>query len=431
MKITIIGTGYVGLVSGACFSDFGFDVTCVDIDAGKIERLLRGEIPIYERGLERLVREGRQTGRLHFTTDVESAVARSQVVFLAVGTPMDPQTGHADLRFVEAAAKSVGRAMRGYTVIVNKSTVPVGTARAVEEWVREACPACDFDVVSNPEFLREGEAVLDFQKPDRVVVGSASTRAREVMSALYQPLANAGVPILHTGRETAELIKYAGNAFLALKIGFINEIADLCTAAGADVRQVSQGIGLDRRIGAQFLRPGPGYGGSCFPKDTNALARTGRDLGAAQTIVESVIASNAARKRAMADRIAAAAGGVAGKRIAILGLAFKAGTNDMRDSAAIDIVARLRELGAEEIRVHDPKAMEEARDFLPPVTYCESALEACRGADAVAIVTEWPEYGALDPSALARDMAGKVLVDLRNLIDPARAEKAGLRYFGL
>lgn len=431
MRIAMIGTGYVGLVSGACFADFGFDVICVDIDAGKIERLLKGEIPIFEPGLDRVVESGRKAGRLTFTTDLDNAVASADAIFLAVGTPTDPATGRADLRYVEAAARGIGKALHGYTVIVDKSTVPVGTAKRVEGWIREANPEADFDVVSNPEFLREGAAVLDFQNPDRVVIGIDSDRARDVMSAIYQPIANQDIPILFTGRETAEVIKYAGNAFLALKIGFINEISDLCEAVGADVLEVAEGIGLDSRIGPKFLRPGPGYGGSCFPKDTLALVRTGEDAGSPQTIVDSVIRSNAARKRNMGDKIAAALGSsIKGKTVGLLGLTFKANTDDMRESPALDIVARLQEMGAK-IRAYDPQGMDEAAHLLDLVEYCRDSYDAARGADVVAIVTEWAEFAALDLERLRDQMRSPHLVDLRNLIDPVRARAAGLNYVGI
>ncbi len=431
MRIAMIGTGYVGLVSGACFADFGFDVICVDIDADKIARLVDGEIPIFEPGLEHVVEAGRRAERLTFTTDLEGAVSTADAVFLAVGTPTDPATGRADLRYVEAAARSIGRALTGYTVIVDKSTVPVGTAKRVEGWIREANPGAAFDVVSNPEFLREGAAVQDFQNPDRVVIGLESDRARNVMSAIYQPLANRDIPILFTGRETAEVIKYAGNAFLALKIGFINEVADLCEAVGADVLEVADGIGLDSRIGPKFLRPGPGYGGSCFPKDTLALVRTGEDAGAPQSIVDSVIRSNTARKRGMGDKIASALGGtLAGRTVGLLGLTFKANTDDMRESPAVDIVARLLELGAV-VRAYDPQGMEEAARLLDSVEYCRDSYDAADGADVVAIVTEWSEFAALDLERLRDCMRSPHMVDLRNLIDPTRARAAGLNYMGI
>lgn len=431
MRIAMIGTGYVGLVSGACFADFGFDVICVDIDAGKISRLLKGEIPIFEPGLDRVVESGRKAKRLSFTTDLDSAVASADAIFLAVGTPTDPETGRADLRYVEAAARGIGKALNGYTVIVDKSTVPVGTAKRVEAWIREANPQAEFDVVSNPEFLREGAAVMDFQNPDRVVIGIESERARDVMSAIYQPIANQDIPILFTGRETAEVIKYAGNAFLAMKIGFINEISDLCEAVGADVLEVAEGIGLDSRIGPKFLRPGPGYGGSCFPKDTLALVRTGEDAGSPQTIVDSVIRSNTARKRNMGDKIAAALGGsVEGRTIALLGLTFKANTDDMRESPAIDIVARLQEMGAK-VRAYDPQGMDEAAHLLDLVEYCQDSYDAAQDADVVAIVTEWAEFAALDLERLRYQMRSPHLVDLRNLIDPFRARAAGLNYVGI
>jgi len=428
MHIAMIGTGYVGLVSGACFSEFGIDVTCVDTDAGKIAKLGSGIIPIYEPGLEALVESNVAAGRLHFTTDLAQAVKGADAVFIAVGTPSRRGDGHADLSYVHEAARQIARALDGYTVIVTKSTVPVGTGQAVDAIIRETRPDADFDVVSNPEFLREGSAIEDFMRPDRVVIGTKSERAREVMRALYRPLHLIETPILFTARETAELVKYATNAFLATKITFINEIADLCERVGADVHDVSRGLGLDGRIGRKFLHAGPGYGGSCFPKDTMALVRTAQDYGTPIHIVESVVAANADRKRAMADRVVVACdGSVAGKTVAVLGLTFKPNTDDMRESPSLDIIPALQQKGAT-IRAYDPAGMEEAKKQLTDIVWCKDAYDACSGANAVVLITEWNAFRSLDLNRLKQVMARPVMVDLRNVYNPSDMATAGFAY---
>jgi UDPglucose 6-dehydrogenase len=425
MRIAMIGTGYVGLVSGACFAEFGPEVTCVDVDADKVARLTRGEIPIYEPGLDALVARGVQAGRLRFTTDLAAAVGDADVVFIAVGTPSRRGDGHADLRYVDAAAVEVARALRGYTVIVTKSTVPVGTGRRVGALVREANPAAEFDMASNPEFLREGSAIEDFMHPDRVVVGAESQRAREVLAALYRPLALREVPMVVTSLETAELTKYAANAFLATKISFINEIADLCERVGADVQEVARGMGMDRRIGRTFLHAGPGYGGSCFPKDTVALMRTAQEAGSPLRIVEAAASVNDTRKGRMASRVMAACGGsVRGKTIAVLGVAFKPNTDDMREAPSLAIIPALQDAGAT-VRATDPAAMHEAGKLLPGVTWCADAYEAVQGAHAVVALTEWNEYRGIDLARLGAGMADRVLVDLRNVYPRALAEECG------
>src|SRR5437763_1010626 len=400
MRIAMIGTGYVGLVSGACFSEFGVDVTCVDKDAAKIERLSRGEMPIYEPGLDHLVASNMAAGRLRFTGDVKPAVAGADAVFIAVGTPSRRGDGHADLSYVFAAAAEIGEALQQNgnerTLVVTKSTVPVGTGRRVERILQKALPAGRFDVASNPEFLREGSAISDFMRPDRVVIGTESEHARTVLRALYRPLYLLETPIVFTTIETAELIKYAANAFLATKITFINEVADLCEAVGADVQDVARGIGLDGRIGRKFLHAGPGFGGSCFPKDCQALVRTAAEAEAPLSIIETVLEVNDARKRRMADRIAAICGGdVAGKTLAVLGLTFKPNTDDMRDSPSLAILPPLAEAGAT-IRAFDPEGIAEAKKLLPDLIYCEDAYEAIEGADALVLLTEWNEFRALD-----------------------------------
>ncbi len=429
MNITVIGSGYVGLVSGACFSEFGFNVTCVDKDAGKIDRLENGEIPIYEPGLDDLVARNVAAGRLTFATDLAAPVAAADAVFIAVGTPTRRGDGHADLSYVYAASEEVAQHLSGYTVIVTKSTVPVGTGREVEAIVKKANPNAAFDVASNPEFLREGSAINDFMRPDRVVVGTESPQARDVMGALYRPLNLRETPILFTTLETSELIKYAANAFLAVKISYINQMADLCEALGANVHDVAKGMGLDGRIGPKFLHPGPGYGGSCFPKDTLALVKTAEDAGHPVSIVEDVVRYNADRKIAMADRIIDAAGGdVAGKTIAILGLAFKPETDDMRDSPALDILPRLVAAGAI-VKAYDPAAIQQAKPLLPDaVQYQDNAQDCLAGADVMAVITEWNEFRALTPQVIGDLMAGKAIVDLRNIFDPVAVLAAGFDY---
>lgn len=431
MRIAMIGTGYVGLVSGTCFSEFGITVTCVDSDARKIDLLHQNVMPIYEPGLDDLVADNVKAGRLTFTTDLKAAVAQADAVFIAVGTPSRRGDGHADLSYVYAAAEQIADALDGYTVIVNKSTVPVGTGDEVEKIIRARRPDAKFDVVSNPEFLREGSAINDFMRPDRVVIGTDSEDARSVMRQLYRVLYLIEAPIVFTSRRTSELIKYAGNTFLATKITFINEIADLCEKVGADVHDVAKGIGLDGRIGKKFLHPGPGYGGSCFPKDTLALVKTARDYGAPLRIVETVVAVNDDRKKQMADRIIDAAGGsVAGKTIAVLGLTFKPNTDDMRDSPSLDIVPALVAAGAK-VCAFDPEGTEEAKKLLTGITYAEDAYDALKGADVLAIVTEWNEFRALDLERVKSLLKSPVVVDLRNVWDPAEMRAKGFTYVGI
>ena len=432
MKLAVIGTGYVGLVSGACFSEFGFDVTCIDKDAGKIDSIRSGVMPIYEPGLEDLVARNVTAGRLHFTTKLRPAVAGADAVFIAVGTPTRRGDGHADLTYVFDAARELAGHLSGYTVVVTKSTVPVGTGRKVETIIRDASPDADFDVASNPEFLREGAAIGDFMRPNRVVVGAETARAQDVLRALYRPLYLLETPILVTSLETSELIKYASNAFLAVKISYINQMADLCEKVGADVHDVARGMGLDQRIGNKFLHPGPGYGGSCFPKDTLALVRTAEDHGTDVGIVSEVVRYNDSRKQSMADRIIAAAGGdIAGKTVAVLGLSFKPETDDMRDSPSLDILPALVEAGAM-VRAYDPKAMEEARTMLPGATiFTDSAAACLEGADVAVVVTEWNEFRALTPSHYLDAMRGNVLVDLRNIYRPKDMREAGLSYHSI
>ena len=428
MRIAMIGTGYVGLVSGACFSEFGVDVVCVDKIADKIGRLKEGEMPIYEPGLDALVAGNVEAGRLSFTTDLAEGVAGADAVFIAVGTPSRRGDGHADLSYVWEAAREIAGAMTGYTVIVDKSTVPVGTGDRVEAIIREARPDAEFDVVSNPEFLREGSAIEDFMRPDRVVIGVGSERAREVMRRLYRPLFLIETPIQFTQRQTAELIKYAANTFLATKITFINEIANLCEKIGADVQDVAKGIGLDGRIGRKFLHAGPGYGGSCFPKDTLALVRTAEDQGSPLRIVETVVDINDKRKKQMAERIIAACGGsVEGKTVAVLGLTFKPNTDDMRDSPSLDIVPALQAAGAT-VRAYDPEGMEEAKALLDGVIWCDGAYETMEGAAALAIITEWNEFRALDLDRVKSLLEAPVMVDLRNIYNPEEMAAAGFHY---
>jgi UDPglucose 6-dehydrogenase len=431
MRIAMIGTGYVGLVSGACFAKFGVEVTCVDKDEAKIEKLKRGEMPIYEPGLDTLVRDGFENGRLTVTTDLPAAVRLADAVFIAVGTPSRRGDGHADLSYVYAAAKEIAMALEGYTVIVDKSTVPVGTGAEVERIIRETNPKADFDVVSNPEFLREGAAIEDFMRPDRVVIGTDSDSARDLMRMIYRPLYLLETPILFTQRETAELIKYATNAFLATKITFINEIADICDKVGANVADVARGIGLDGRIGRKFLHAGPGYGGSCFPKDTLALVRTARDAGAPITIVESVVEANANRKKAMAERVVAACGGsVEGQTLAVLGVTFKPNTDDMREAPSLDIIPALQKAGAT-VRVYDPEGMEEAAPLLPDVTWCKGSYETMEGASAVVIITEWDEFRMLDLPRVKSLLRQPLLVDFRNIYNPDEMAAAGFVYHSI
>jgi UDPglucose 6-dehydrogenase len=431
MKIAVIGAGYVGLVSAACFSDFGYDVTCVDRDARKVAALQSGKIPIYEQGLEPVVASNRQAGRLTFTEDLQSAVAGADVVLIAVGTPTREGEDSADLSYVYAAGEDIARAMRGYTVIVTKSTVPVGTAAKLREIISKARPDGDFDVASNPEFMREGSAVEDFQRPDRVVVGVSSERAEKTMRQLYRPLTAKDVPLLVTSCEAAEVIKYAANTFLATRIAFVNELADLCERVGADIQDVARGMGLDKRIGLQFLSPGPGFGGSCFPKDTRALVHTARQHGSPFTIVENVVAANEARKRALADRIQHVAGGtLSGKRIGLLGIAFKAETDDIRDAAALTLIPELQKRGAA-LAAFDPVAMDNARQVFQSVQWCADAYSAAIGADVVVILTEWNVFRGLDLKRLARDMRAPVMVDFRNLFTMGDIKGSGLAYHSI
>lgn len=428
MRVAIIGTGYVGLVSGACFADFGHTVTCVDKDAGKIEKLKAGIMPIYEPGLDALVASNVKEERLFFTTDAKEAIKGADAVFIAVGTPSRRGDGHADLSYVYGAAEEIAGLMEGFTVVVTKSTVPVGTGDEVEEIIRKARPDADFAVVSNPEFLREGAAIKDFKIPDRVVVGTDDARARDVMKELYRPLFLNETPILFTSRRTSELIKYAANAFLAVKITFINEMADLCEKVGANVQEVSRGIGLDGRIGAKFLNAGPGYGGSCFPKDTLALTKTANDYGSPVRIVDTVIDVNAARKKAMADKVIAAMGGdVTGKTIGVLGLAFKQNTDDMRDAPSLDILPALQAAGARVV-AYDPEAMKEAAHLLKNIEFAGSAYAAVDGADAMVIITEWDQFRALDMGRIKAAMKGNTVVDLRNIYSPEDMAKRGFAY---
>ena len=428
MKITMIGSGYVGLVSGACFADFGHDVVCVDLDEAKIEALRGGKVPIFEPGLADLIERNARAGRISFTTELAPAVARAEVVFIAVGTPSRRGDGHADLSFVEAAAADIARAMDGFTVVVTKSTVPIGTGDEVERIIATNRPDGEFAVVSNPEFLREGAAIEDFKRPDRIVIGSEDTRALSVMREAYRPLSLNKSPILEMNRRSAELTKYAGNAFLATKITFINEIADLCERTGADVQQVARGMGLDKRIGSKFLNAGPGYGGSCFPKDTLALLKTAQDFEAPQTIVEAVVQTNEKRKRAMGRKVIQAIGGdVRGKVVAVLGLTFKPNTDDMRDSPAIAIVQTLQDAGAV-VHAYDPEGMPNAGQMFEDVVYFDDPYAAMQDAEGLAIVTEWDEFRALNLTKVQSLLKGLVLVDLRNIYDRGELEMLGIKY---
>ena len=427
MRVAMIGSGYVGLVSGSCFADFGHQVTCIDKDAGKIAQLERGEMPIFEPGLDLLVAQNVREGRLAFATDGADAVAACDAVFIAVGTPSRRGDGHADLSYVYAVAQEIAPMLDGFTVVVTKSTVPVGTGDEIERIIRAARPDAQFAVVSNPEFLREGAAISDFKRPDRVVVGIEDERARAVMAELYRPLSLNETPILFTGRRTSELIKYAANAFLALKITFINEIADLCEALGADVQQVARGIGLDNRIGSKFLHAGPGYGGSCFPKDTLALVRTAADAGSPVTLVEATVKVNDARKKAMAGKVSKAMDGdLAGKTVGVLGLTFKPNTDDMRDAPSLDIITALQAMGAK-VQAFDPEG-HEARQLLNGVDFKAGPYEVAEGADALVIITEWDQFRALDLDEVKRLMRAPVVVDLRNIYRPEEMAARGFRY---
>jgi UDPglucose 6-dehydrogenase len=431
MRIAMIGAGYVGLVSGACFAHFGHDVICVDKEAARIARLRKGEMPIYEPGLDKLVADNVHAGRLSFGERLDDAVGNADAVFIAVGTPTRRGDGHADLSYVYAAAAEIADAIVGYTVVITKSTVPVGTGREVARIIRETRPAAEFDVCSNPEFLREGAAIEDFMKPDRVVIGVESQRARDVMAAVYRPLNLIQTPMVFTNIETAEVTKYAGNAFLATKITFINEIADLCERVGADVHDVARGIGLDGRIGRKFLHPGPGFGGSCFPKDTLALAYTAREVNAPQTIVEQVIEVNNSRKKRMARKIIEFCGGsVSGLTVGVLGLTFKADTDDMRDAPSLDIVPALQAAGAR-IVAFDPEGMAEAGRMMPGIAFAKTAYEAASGADVLVVITEWHEFRGLDPRRLKEAMRKPRVVDLRNIFNPEEMRGLGFAYEGV
>src|ERR1700688_2271273 len=428
MRIAMIGTGYVGLVSGACFSDFGHQVTCVDKDAGKIAALHRGEIPIFEPGLDALVASNVKAGRLDSTTDLTTPVAEADAVFIAVGTPSRRGDGHADLSYVHAAAREIAGSLSGFTVVVTKSTVPVGTGDEGERLIHETNPSADVVVASNPEFLREGAAIRDFKFPDRIVIGTSDERARKVLGDVYRPLSLTQAPLMFTARRTAELIKYAANAFLATKITFINEIADLAEKVGADVQEVARGIGLDNRIGPKFLHAGPGFGGSCFPKEVRALIKTAQDHDVPLRIIEAVETVNDTRKRAMARKVSNALGGsLRGKTIAVLGLTFKPDTDDMREAPSIPLVTGLLDLGAK-VRAHDPVGMEQARRELPDIEYCDDPYACVRGADAMVVVTEWAQFRALDLERLKHEMAQPVVVDLRNIYRPDDMAALGFTY---
>ncbi|MDQ7247630.1 UDP-glucose dehydrogenase family protein [Dongia sedimenti] len=430
MKIAVIGSGYVGLVSGACLSEFGHQVACIDMDAGKIQRLKAGAIPIYEPGLEDLVARNAGAKRLSFSTEIAD-IAGAQAIFIAVGTPTRRGDGHADMTYVHSAAKQIAGALKDYAVIVTKSTVPVGTGRAVERIVRETNPKAQFDVASNPEFLREGAAINDFMRPDRVVIGTDGERAKEIMRQIYRPLFLIDTPIVFTKLETAELIKYSANAFLAMKITFINQVSDLCEKVGADVHDVARGIGLDGRIGGKFLHPSPGFGGSCFPKDTRALIQTARDAGSPLSLIEATLDFNEARKTQMAERIVAALGGKPeGKTVAVLGLTFKPNTDDMREAASVTILPALQKRGIK-IRAHDPEGMEEAKKQMPDLDYRDDPYDAIDGADALVILTEWNSYRSLDLDRVKTLLKAPIFVDLRNIYRPAEMQAAGFQYSSL
>jgi UDPglucose 6-dehydrogenase len=430
MKIAVIGSGYVGLVSGACLSEFGHQVVCIDMDAGKIERLKAGKIPIYEPGLEDLVERNAGAKRLSFSTDIAD-IAGAQAIFIAVGTPSRRGDGHADMTYVHSAAKQIAEQLKDYAVIVTKSTVPVGTGREVAKIVRETNPKAEFDVASNPEFLREGAAITDFMKPDRVVIGTNGERAKEIMRQIYRPLFLIDTPIVFTKLETAELIKYSANAFLAMKITFINQIADLCEQVGADVHDVARGIGLDGRIGSKFLHPSPGFGGSCFPKDTRALIQTARDYGAPLSLIEATLDFNEERKNRMAERIIAALGAKPeGKTVAVLGLTFKPNTDDMREAASVTILPALQKRGIK-VRAHDPEGMDEAKKQMPDLDYRNDPYEAIDGADALVILTEWNSYRSLDLDRVKGLLKAPIFIDLRNIYRPAEMQAAGFQYSSL
>jgi UDPglucose 6-dehydrogenase len=431
MQIAIVGTGYVGLVTGACFAQFGHGVTCVDRDVAKVERLLAGQMPIYEPNLETLVGDNVRAGRLQFATSLAPVMGEADAVFIAVGTPSRRGDGHADLTYVEQVAAEIARTLRHYTVVVTKSTVPVGTGQRVEEIIRRLRPDAEFDVVSNPEFLREGSAIEDFMRPDRVLIGAETEQAREIMRGVYRPLFLNETPVLFMNRESAELAKYAANAFLATKITFINEVADLCERVGADVQQVAKGMGLDGRIGRKFLHAGPGYGGSCFPKDTRALIQTALDAEVQLRVVSEVVEVNEARKRAMADRVVAAAGGsLVGATVAVLGVSFKPNTDDMREAASLDVIPALQQAGAR-VQAYDPAAMREAAQMLDDVQWCEGAYEAVEGADVLLILTEWNEFRALDLLRVRSLMRAPTVVDLRNIYPRDEMEAADFAYYSI
>lgn len=431
MRIAMVGSGYVGLVSGACLADFGHEITCVDSDETKISALSRGTVPVFEPGLAELIASNVQAGRLVFTSDLAPAVAAAEAVFIAVGTPSRRGDGHADLSYVYSAAREIARALNGFTVIITKSTVPVGTGDEVARLIRDIRPDIDFAVVSNPEFLREGAAIQDFKHPDRIVVGADDERACRLLTEIYRPLYLNRAPVLFTSRRSAELIKYAANAFLAMKIAFINEMADLAEEVGADVQEVARGIGLDNRIGSKFLHAGPGFGGSCFPKDARALIKTAQDHNVSIRIVEAVITANDIRKRAMARKVAAAFGGsLRGKTIGILGLTFKPMTDDMRDAPSIPLITALHDMGAL-VRAFDPAGMDQAKMVLPDVIYCDGPYSCAEGADGLVIVTEWEQFRALDLGRIKQHMACPVLIDLRNVYSGDEIEKLGFLYAGI
>lgn len=432
MNITMIGTGYVGLVSGTCFADLGFSVICVDKLQEKITSLKEGKIPIYEPGLEELVKQNIKEGRLFFSTDLKEAVSKSDVIFIAVGTPTRKEDGSADLQYVYSATKEIAEALTDkYTIIVTKSTVPVGTGRKIFQLIKEINPRANFDIVSNPEFLREGSALNDFMQPDRIVIGCETERSKEVMENIYKKLSSQGIPVVYTNIETAELIKYASNTFLAMKVTFINEISDLCEKCGANIKKVSEGIGLDKRIGNKFLQAGPGYGGSCFPKDTKALVHISKEYGSPIRLAEMIVDINEKRKRNMAERIIYACGGnVSGKTICILGITFKPNTDDMRNSPSIDIIPILTNKGAH-LKVYDPKGKKEGEKIFSNIEWCNNSIEAISSADALVILTEWNEFSSLTPEVFKENMRGNIIIDLRNIFEPSKIERAGFKYYSI